>query len=108
MALTHINFSKGLLVNTYVALMFCKPSDVRAYGADVLKAIKSLAGDRFKYAEGAAQIAAIGFATDKERSVITKTFSDLWQEDRQVWVLPLTAPLLLRGSLMEWAKKQEG
>lgn len=93
-------------MKTFVALMFCKQSDTRAYATEVMKAIKTVAGDRFKYAEGAAQIAAIGFATDKDQDVIVRSFSHLWQQDRQVWILPLESPVLLRGSLMEWAKKQ--
>jgi hypothetical protein len=94
-------------MKTYVALMFCKADDLRAYGAEVLKAIQSVAGQRFKYAEGSAHLVAIGFATDKANAAITAAFSHLWQEDRQVWVLPLASVVLLRGSLMEWARKQD-
>ncbi len=91
----------------YVALMFCKREDVSSYAREVATAIKQVAGDRMKYSEGGAGMAAIGFATDMPVDQIRRVFSDLWRHEQRTWVLSLENPVMIDTAIMEWARRQE-
>ena len=89
----------------YVVLMFCTKEDLKSYGIEVATAIKSIAGARFKCGEGAAGIVAIAFATDKEWSIIARTFRDLWRPEQRCWVLPLEGDMMIDKALIDWSLK---
>lgn len=92
-------------MNAYVALMFCKQADLRAFGPEVAAAIRQVAGTRFKYAEGAAGVVATGFMTDADWASITKAFAPLWRPEQRCWVLALQGQMLIDKALMDWCRK---
>lgn len=92
-------------MNGYLALMFCKPADLRSYAPEVMAAIQQVAGANFKRVESAAGVTAIAFRTDKDSEAIVKAFRDLWRPESRTWVLSLDDPLLVDRALMEWVRK---
>ncbi|MCD6674877.1 MAG: hypothetical protein LT106_18745 [Burkholderiaceae bacterium] len=90
----------------YLALVFCKKDDLRSYGAEVVAAIRSVAGERMKYAEGTSHLVAIGFATDRPSADIQRAFKPLWRAEQRTWVLPIESPLMIDLAIMEWLRRQ--
>jgi hypothetical protein len=86
--------------------MFAKPEDIGTYGKEVATVIRSLAGGRMQYVEGAAHMVAIAFATNKEEELIRRTFSKLSRPEQRTWVLPLDQAVHIDQALMDWARKQ--
>ncbi len=91
-------------MNSFLALMFCKPADIRSYAVEVRDAIKSIAGERLKYGEGGAGITAIAFMSDKSLSEAYKPFKDLWRSEQRTWVVPLDDQCLIDRALMDWVR----
>lgn len=90
----------------YIALVFCKAEDLKSYGAEVVAAIRSVAGDRMKYSEGTSHMAAIGFATDRSADDIHRAFEPLWRREQRTWVLPIESPVMIDKAIMEWHRRQ--
>lgn len=93
-------------MKAYLALMLAKKEDLATYGKEVADIIKGLSGGKMTYAEGAAGVVVIGFASNKDESVIRRSFQDLWRAEQRTWVLPLDSPLLIDQKLMDWARRQ--
>lgn len=89
----------------YLAVVFAKQEESRAYLAEVAAAIKSVAGSNMKYGEGAASVAAIAFLTEKDSDSINKAFKDLWRQEQRTWVFPLDSPIMIDAKLMDWVRK---
>ena len=89
----------------YVCLMFCKKEDLKSYGVEVVAAIRSVAGAKFKYGEAAAGVVAIAFVTDREWSTITRAFRDLWRPEQRCWVLALEGDMMIDNALLDWSLK---
>lgn len=93
-------------MKAYLALMLAKSEDIASYGKEVADVIKKLSGGKMTYAEGAAGVVAIGFASKEEESVIRRSFQGLWRREQRTWVLSLDNPLVIDQKLMDWARRQ--
>lgn len=94
------------MMKPYIALVFCKAEDLKSYGAEVVAAIRSVAGDRMKYSEGTSHMVAIGFATDRAVADIQRAFEPLWRPEQRTWVLPLDEPVMVDRAIMDWLRRQ--
>lgn len=93
-------------MTTYLALMFCKQEDLRAFGKEVLETVRAVAGTKFKYAEGTAHVVAIGFVSDKDWPTIARAFDALWRAEQRCWVIPLPEDgMVIDKAIMEWARR---
>ena len=93
-------------MKAFLALMFCKPQDVRTYALEVRTAIKSVAGDRMKYGEGGAGMTAIAFKSDLPVADVCKAFLPLWRAEQRTWVMSLEEQCLIDKALMTWAHSE--
>ena len=91
----------------YIVLMYCAEKDLRSYAPEVLTAIESVAGKRYKYAEGASGVVTIGMATDKAWADVFKAFTPLWRKEQRCWVFPAPEEhVLMDKALLDWFRKQ--
>jgi hypothetical protein len=92
-------------MKAYLAVVFAKQSESRAYLLEVAIAIKSVAGMNLKYGEAAASVAAIAFLSDESETSIRRAFKDLWRVEQRTWIFPLESPVMVDAKLMEWVRK---
>jgi hypothetical protein len=94
-----------MTMQAYLALIFAKQEESRSYLLEVATAIKSVAGNNFKYGEGTASMAAIAFLSDKDSKIIRKVFDDLWRPEQRTWLIRLDSPVMIDRAIMNWVRK---